>query len=351
MADQATQKATVLQILDWYESPELILLEGPPLNYVLAVRSADLSSPANTYVGGAMSSRRLRDYANGKCDLRFALAHANFRRFWTFAYTPGDQFVEMTQIKRSNPELQSSIPQAGLFARDHEEIDLVKTFVPNTVETLLIDGSWDLGEFSQLYGQIEDIYYISFDMDRYDDPQISIQEKYIIKQSFDRSWDGGGSYVAFYRDVANDNDYHAPLRVSGIQYNSPGHVKIHARSEPFKNVLHILQYYSDNETKVRKAYNALGAFMSANKLKRKGASNTLMTDSVRNSLESKCQDLSVHLPGISYDTLKEMTGGNSLVAAKVIASIFRRVERLFRFFDEGRVSHSKLTLDGTDMQP
>jgi len=185
-------------------------------------------------------------------------------------------------------------------------------------------------------------------MDRYDDPQISNQEKFIIQQSFDRSWDGGGSYVAFYRDVANDNDYHAPLRVSGIQYNSPGHVKIHARSEPFNNVLQILQYYSDNEQKVRKAYNALGAFMSVNKLKRKGSSNALLTDSVRNSLESKCQELSNHLPGISYDTLKEMTGGNSLVAAKVIASIFRRVERLSRFFDEGRVSHSKLTLDNTD---
>lgn len=90
--------------------------------------------------------------------------------------------------------------------------------------------------------------------------------------------------------------------------------------------------------------------MSANKLKRKGASNAFMTDSVRNYLESRCQELSNHLPGISYDTLKEMTGGNSLVAAKVIASIYRRVERLFRFFDEGRVSHSKLTLDNTDVE-
>ena len=90
--------------------------------------------------------------------------------------------------------------------------------------------------------------------------------------------------------------------------------------------------------------------MSVNKLKRKGASNALLTESVKKSLELKCQDLSNHIPGISYDTLKEMTGGNSLVAAKVIASIFRRIEKLFRFFDEGRVSHSKLTLENSDVE-
>lgn len=339
---EKVQDAKLVQVLLWYDKPEVILLEGPKLVYTVAVRSGDLKSNDRTYVGGSMTARRLRDFANSKCDLRYAIAHANLRQFWKFELADGQKEVAMTQIKRSNGELISSIPDPGIFSDDLEAITVVANCVPDTVEKFFVDGGWDLGEFSQFYGQVEDVYYIVSDIDRFDDPKLTIQERDVIKDAFDRSWDGGGSYVAFYKNVANDNDFHSPLRVSGISYNSPGHVKIFANKEPFDNLLNLLQTFSLHESEARRAYNLLGNFMSANRLKKKGALNALLSDKIKNSLEEKCQSLAEYLPRISFDTLRAMTGGDTLVAAKVLSSVFRRIERLHKFFDEGRVTHPSI---------
>jgi hypothetical protein len=344
MDDNKTLQATLIQVLFRYEKPEVILLESSNLKYTLAIRSADLESSGSTYVGGTMSARRLRDYANGKCDLRYAIAHANLRKFWKFELLDGIKSVTMKQIKRSDHELIESLPEPQFFARDHSEIDVVKKYIPDTVEQFDIDGGWDLGEFSQFYGQIEDIYYIVSDIERYDDLNISNDEKNVITDAFDRSWDGGGSYVAFYKKVANDNDYHAPLRVSGIQYNSPGHVKIHAKSEIFNSLLGILQYYSKNEKIARKSYHSLSNLMTFNKLKKKNVIKPFISAELKDQLTGRCKDLEDHLPGISFDALMAMTKGDLIVSAKVLSSIFRRVEKLYKYFDEGRVSHPHIEL-------
>lgn len=342
MPAKVTRTAQIIQILDWYESPELLLLEGPKHVYTLAVRSGDMNAPANRYVGGSMSAKRLRDYADGKCDLRFAIAHANSRQFWTFEFDPNDDTVEMVQIKRSNAELKQSIPQVGLFAYDHEDIEAVKSHIPDTIERFDVDGGWDLGEFSSFYSQIEDIYYLSSDIERFEDPSLTPAEKNVITGAFDRDWGGGGSYVAFYRKVANDNDFHTPLRVSGIQYNSPGYVSIHARSEPFENLMGILQNFADNEAVIIKAANALTRFMSSNKMKSPRFTIGMMDANQKAALRSHAEDLSKHLPGIAFGTLIAMAKGNVLVASKVLESIYRRIKKLYEFFDRGRVSHPGL---------
>lgn len=342
-----TQKAELIQVLLWYDKPEVLLLKSGVAEYILAIRSGDPDSNNRTYIGGSMTYRRLRDYFDGKCDLRFAISHANMRKFWKFEFGTDTRIVDVNHIKRSDHELLMSLPDSGLFSRDHDPIGIFQNYVPNTKEQFLIDGSWDLGEFSQFYGQVEDIYYIVSDIERFDDPSINAKEKSIITDAFDRSWDGGGSYVAFYRKVANDNDYHSPLRVSGIKYNSPGYVEIHANKEPFDGVMVLLKHYSVNENAARKAYNAIGTFMSANKLKKQTRSSVI-TDKTISALEDYAEKLQIHMPGVSFQALKAMTGSNSIVAAKVMLSVFRRVERLYRFFDQGRVIHDRIDVDNSE---
>lgn len=340
-SDPQVVSARVLQILDSYDFPELVLLEGPSHIYTLAVRSV-VADACNVYVGGSMSAKRLRDYASGKCDLRYAIAHASARSFWRFTFNVGDELVDLQRIKRSDEELRSSIPDHGLFAYDHEDISIVKSFVPNSIEKFNVDGGWDLGEFSYFYSQIEDIYYISSDMDRFSDPNVTDDEKKVIMDAFERPWNGGGSYVAFYKKVANDNDFHAPLRVSGIQYNSPGYVSVHARAEPFNNLMGMLQHFAVNEAKVKKAANALGRFMSRGGMKKRDFTVRMMKKEDREKLGELATKFSEEMPHISFNTIWQMTGHDVLIAAKVVESIFRRIERLYKFFDEGRVAHPKL---------
>ena len=334
--------AKVVQILDWYERPELVLLEGPKSSYILAVRSGDLNSPSNKYIGGGMSIKRLRDYANGKCDLRFAIAHANLRQFWTFIYDGSQETVEITQIQRSDNELKISLPQPGLFAVEHEIIEIAASHIPDTVEEFTVDGGWDLGEFSSFYSQIEDIYYLSSDIDRFEDPSTSTDEKKVISEAFERPWNGGGSYVAFYKKVANDNDYHAPLRVSGIKYNSPGYVSIHARAEPFAKLMTMLQNYADNEYEIIRASNALGRYMSVQGMKTHGYSFGMMDIDQKLALHALAQKLAIEIPQIQFQTLLEMAKNDILTASRVLESIYNRLKRLYEFFDRGRVSHASL---------
>jgi hypothetical protein len=334
--------ATVLQVLQWYDYPELVLLRISTAEYVLAVRSGDMASSATTYLGGSMNIKHLREYAQGKCDLRYAIAHANLRRFWKFTFDGSERSVDLTKVVKSNQELLKSIPDAGMFSRDHVAIDVVKKTTPNTVEKFDIDGGWELGELSQLYGQVEDIYYIASDIDRYESDQTTAKERLVISSAFDRNWNGGGSYVSFYKDVANDNDFHAPLMVSGITYNSPGHVKIYANKEPFDHMLSLLIAYQENTSDIKKAHNKLGQYMAINKLNGKGAALLPVSDEVKAAIAKLAVNLEKFMPGIKFSTLRDMTSGNSVIAAKVLLSIYRRIERLYKFFEQGRVAHPAL---------
>jgi hypothetical protein len=183
---------------------------------------------------------------------------------------------------------------------------------------------------------------LSSDIERFDDPNLTAAEKTVITDAFDRSWDGGGSYVAFYKKVANDNDFHAPLRVSGIQYNSPGYVSVHARTEPFTNLMAILQNFADNESDITKAANALTRYMSSSKMKAQKFTVGMMNAEQKTALREFAEKLADYIPGVAFSTLQGMSKGDVLVAAKVLESIFRRIKRLYEFFDRGRVSHSSL---------
>src|SRR3954463_1681905 len=209
----APSSAQVLQILLWYDQPEIVLLKRDSVEYILAVSSGHADNDETIYVGASMTLGRIADYAAGKFDLRYALAHANLRRYWTFSFHGNEEAVDLARLSKSSDIVASSLPDSGFFSRDHQPIETVRHRVPDTEEEFGIDGGWELGEFSKFYGQVEDIYYIFNDIDLFESAQTPIATKQVIKKAFDRSWGGGGSYVAFYDKIANDNSHVAPLKV------------------------------------------------------------------------------------------------------------------------------------------
>ena len=79
-------------------------------------------------------------------------------------------------------------------------------------------------------------------------------------------------------------------------------------------------------------------------MKQQGFSVFMLNNDQKAKLGELGSKLTGFLPGISFDTLFDMTNRNVLVAAKVLESIFRRVTRLYEFFDKGRVSHPSLNV-------
>ena len=349
----AHETAKVAQILLWYDQPEIVLLRRSPLEYILAVSSAAADNDGETFVGASMTLKLLSEYQEGKCDLRFTLSHANLRRYWTFKFDGSEEQVDLSKVRKSSPVVVNSLPESGFFAREHDDIEVVHESISDSEERFDIDGSWELGEFSRFYGQVEDIYYMFTDLGRFEDPNTSASTKLAISQAFDRPWRGGGSYLGFYDKIANDNAPLNRLRVSGIQYNSPGYVAVRAKKEPFDAILALLQSYADRTAETRKAYLALSQHLSYNGLLKRDTNNTATQPITERTVEL-ANALAALIPGVKFSLLVKMAAGNKIIAAKVLLSIYRRVERLYTFFEEGRVRYGGLEtdplLDATDAE-
>lgn len=337
--------ASIEQIILWYDRPEIILLKVNLSEFILAVSSGSGEDASDDlYIGASMNLTYLAEYQDGKFDLRYALAHANLRRYWTFHFNGHENSVDLTKVKKSSDIVAESLPDSGFFSREHHKIKVVDQFVPDAVETFDIDGSWELGEFSKFYGQVEDIYYMFNDIRRFNHPNTNMQTKEVISKALDRPWRGGGSYVAYYDKIANDNAPTAKLRVSGIQYNSPGYVALRAKKRPFDDIIALLQAYAHNMPEMRKAHNSLYRFMGHNKLL-KADSNNFVSAPIRNSVQEYALKLDAYMPGVSYLTFRSMAHSNEIVAAKVLLSVFRRMDKLYRYFEEGRVKYEGLETD------
>lgn len=343
-------EARIVQVLLWYDYPEIVLLQKSSVEYIIAVSAVSCSEQDSdatsdiSYVGAAITKKQLTEYQNQKFDLRYLISHAALRRYWTFRFSGAEQEVKLERVTRNSEVLSRSLPESGFFSRSHEKIDLVQQITPNALETFNIDGSWELGEFSKFYGQFEDVYYICRDLDRYNDGSTSPKTRDDISKAFNRPWRGGGSYVSFYDKIANDNQYENKLLVSGIQYNSPGYVKVKARQDSFDAVITLLQTYAENPDQTRKSYNTLYKYLSEHSLL-KAAPDVKIRTHIQENFERFAIQLSGHLPNVDFGDLRKMADNNSLIAAKVLLSIYRRMTKLFDFFDEGRVKYHAIDID------
>lgn len=95
-------------------------------------------------------------------------------------------------------------------------------------------------------------------------------------------------------------------------------------------------------------YNDLHGYLSKMKLL-KGRVDRLdkddpISEQIREKNSTFASNLQVHLTAIN-----RLTGNNSLLAAKILLSYHRRLERYHRFFVEGRVKLSDATLNTLPM--
>lgn len=336
------QNAKLLQVLLWYDEPQIVLLQPQPLQYVigLAIDKEDAQCP---FVGASVSVRQLLDYKLERIDLRYLFNNADLRRWWYFDLgQPGDD-IEMKRLKGKDQMVLDATPESGFFSRMHDEIQNLPIEVANTVQQFDIDGTWDLGEFSQFYGQIEDIYYMFYSVSEYKNSDTSILKKRRIHEALVRPFRGGGSYVGLYNDMANDNDRAARLRVSGIKYHSPGYVEMRALAKPFDQTLEILSAFAAKSDAVKTAYRSLHSTLSRNKLLRK-ENVSIASSELRAQISDQTKALCALLPNVNFSDFVSISGDNELVASKVILSIVRRVERLNQFFDEGRAKHDRIII-------
>lgn len=342
-SSRTPKSARLEQILLWYDGPQIALLNAGLARFVLGVAIEDADSDT-TMIGALVTVQQLAAYQMERYDLRYLLTHPSYRRWFLFDIDDPNAEIALHVVDRHADLLHRSLPEAGFFSRAHDPISVVDRVIPTTTERFNIDGGWDLDEMSTFYNNVEDVYYTLNNMERFTDPLIPLAEKDELSENFVRPFEGGGSYLGFYRTIANDNDLGSTLRVSGIKYNSPGYVEVKARKEPFDALLKLIDIYADDPSRVREAYRDLYKFLSDNSLLKAPPESYLSTDT-KSAITSLSKRLSEKLSGVEWKTLEAMAQSNILIAAKVLLSLVRRVEKLVKFFEQGRVVHAQVTAD------
>lgn len=335
--------AELAQVLLWYDEPQIVLLKREAFRYVIAV-AVEIEGHHSPFVGAEISVRQLLDYKMERVDLRYLFMRPDGRKWWVFDLDSSSSKIELKKIKSSDPLVDDSAPESGFFSRFHDEIaDLDVTFA-NSVQKFDIDGNWDLGEFSQFYGQVSDLYYMFHSAAEFQKAGASPVRVRQIQDAFLRPFRGGGSYLALYNDFANDNDRAARLRVSGIKYHSPGYVEVRALEGPFSATLALLRSYADKYEEIKKRYNKLHKTLSHAGLLR-GEPRSILSKALRDDITSQSIQLAEQMAGLSFSTYLALAGDNLVVASKVLLSIVRRVERLYQFFQEGRAKHDSVPVN------
>ena len=333
--------AKYLQTLIFYDEPQLMLLstEGDSLLIALAIEDDILQDP---YLAAEISKDQYGEYLAERFDLRYLFTNPYFKAWYFFEGTQSNNgWYPLYRV--TGPEhLKPSVwPGHGLFARDHTEDTQEYSVAYQANETFDIDGSWDFPEFGKFYGQYTDLYVVVHSAEIFANDNEPHVRKRQLQEAFLKPWRGGGSYVSFYDSLFYAQERQDRLRVGAIKYASPGYVDIKGNPKAFAEMRLLIESYSANSAALTKEYKDLYQFLAGLKLLKVPPEKFDRTSDLAGEVGERARNFAAQYRVFSYETFFEMSGRDHLVTAKVLLSIHRRIEKLYQFFRQGRVSFPK----------
>src|SRR5260370_5769193 len=247
------RSAIIKQVLVYYDGPQLIWLESSRRHPMLAiaVNKDNMQYPlfACEIIGNTFDR-----YINGKVDLSYVFRSTPLGRlfFFDLASVKDDQ-IDLIRAAGAEARNDRFYPSQGIFSRSHtHHLENEQEDAPHE---FLIDGTWDAQDFSRFYGKIADTYSLTFVVNRLSEGQASPEDKAFLKSSIvERNWQGGGSYLSFYKGVKERASSRYPLRVAGIEYHSPGFIKLAGNSIVLDQVISIIYGFIANIKQIEDHY-------------------------------------------------------------------------------------------------
>jgi hypothetical protein len=201
-----------------------------------------------------------------------------------------------------------------------------------------IDGNWSASDFSHFHGKISNLYAMMLILNRMDLPGVEQVEKAYIKDSIERRfWMGGGSYIGFYDDLFDHVKSLNPLDVERIQYASPGQIALRGDGEAFSDIDRIIDTFDANHKQLRSMYNSLHGILRKERLLRARAGTRFSNPEQTEYVRLLTIELADKMKLEKRDEIFEACNRNTLVFCKVVLSIYRRVNEIYMFHEEGRV--------------
>lgn len=337
MVARSATSAKLIQTLVFYDEPQVALLETNRNIKMLAV-AIDRPDMTQPFFAAEIKEKTLNRYLDGKVDLNYVLRYTDYKKSYFFDWSLMKQRMVKLQLA-STEELKNEnlYPEPGFFSRDHTH-----PYIRNNEETVRhvynIDGSWEATDFSRFYGKIADIYAFLSIADKLDDQAPDVDDKDFIRRSIGSYfWQGGGSYVNFYNDIGSHIESEYPLKVSRIQYASPGQIELEGKKEIFAEIDSVIANFEASYSELVEYYRNINQILVKEKLKRADRSAQLSSDALDQYVRRLSTDFALRMNIPNPKEIYSVCAENTVVYAKVILSFFRRARAIYLFQVEGRV--------------
>ena len=338
-------KATLVGTLVYIDEPQVLLLERDADAKIVAV-AIDIEGYQYPFLGAEISSPQWDRYRRGFVDLRYLFLYPRWRRWYLFDLADAkDGEVPLKFAEPSVYKDDAYLPAAGFFSRDHTEPTAGISKTQLETQTYAIDGSWDLPDFSQFYAKITDLYSFFLSLEEYMSSTARLDLKKAIGGAFrGHPLRGGSRYINLYNDLYDAQDIDDRLIVKRIQYASPGRVDVDGRSDIFEKLNCSLDLFAANYDAIKTEYLEIHRYLHDSRLLKRDAARVELDSAIAKYILGRAREFAKIMQLEQFDLIYSLTDKNPLATIKILLSFYRRMERYYLFFAEGRVKDHSAAL-------
>lgn len=331
-------KAQLQNTLVYMDGPQVMLLRRAKGRIIaVAVEKEGMDYP---FFAAKVTKRVWDLYQKGKADLYYVFEKSGIENYYFFDLSKEKNgTVELIVAKKDEFENKDFWPERGFFSNYHTERISENNESDASVQVFKIDGAWEAVDFSSFYSKLSDLYAIFYAKRKLSDPNSASGLISSIRNSVqDKMWRGGGSYQGFYGNFMSVLPSMLPLRVSKIQYASPGQIDVQGDAEILDDVVDIIELGTHRIEEAQKAYNDVDRILSKEKLKKARPHVNFSSKTIEDFVKKRCDKILTEINFDNQGDLFRSCDENVLVYAKVVLSIFRRLRGIQKFFAEGRLA-------------
>ena len=333
--------ANIIETLVDYDGPQLLLLKTNRGYHMIsvAVRNEHMAEP---FFGCELNDKTYDGYFEQTWDLHYTFRHAVGHRYYLFdAAEISGHDVKLATVSDDQSIKNSYWPQVGFFSRSHTTA-FNKIRRAASEKTFRIDGKWDASDFARFHGKMADLYAlfgVVLRLDKVSGEAKAREMGFVTKVIHDRYWRGGGSYVGFYDSLMERNSlmHFARLDVAKIQYASPGEMTFRGNRDALSSVTTIMAIFEEKATALNGAYKIIYGILKKEKLLSAPPEKMFSLAHTERIVLDRSKILSEEMGIENAAELFDTCERNVLVFAKLVLSIYRRANELYKYQDEGRV--------------
>ncbi|PZX10088.1 hypothetical protein [Celeribacter halophilus] len=319
----------------------IVLLYKAGKSYFIASALPSEFGYVKEYLVVSVTPKFLKRYFREENDLRFLFVSAPHRSFWKMpASEVGKDTAKVKEFSGSITE--DMLPDAQFFSSSHTHSYQTMANTYSALETLFIDGNWEMEDFGSFSRKYRDLYAFEESINKLSASTTSVSLKNKIGKAFNgHTLQGGGSYVGLFRELLNSLPKEERYDLKRVEYASPGRIELQGKGAVFDALEERIKNMVSNSQALHDTYVKLRQFMSETNLLNISTPVITVSQTTKDRLEVDTRALFSALGLDLYDTIFRLTGGNVVSTAKISMAIYRRVKQAASYFSEGRIAYER----------